>query len=196
MDTLSYYSKNSRSFYEATINADMSQIYESFLPLIPLGGTILDFGCGSGRDSKYFLSKGFDVVAVDGSEEMCNLASKLLVKEVKKMFFSDLDSIATYDGIWACASILHLERSCLKDVFRKMERALKKGGYIYSSFKYGDKEEYINERYYTFFNESSFTEFLKGVDNLVIQIIWTTYDSRKEFSNIKWLNVILKKEVL
>ena len=196
MDTLSYYSKNSRSFYEATINADMSQIYESFLPLIPLGGTILDFGCGSGRDSKYFLSKGFDVVAVDGSEEMCNLASKLLVKEVKKMFFSDLDSIATYDGIWACASILHLERSCLKDVFRKMERALKKGGYIYSSFKYGDKEEYINERYYTYFNENKFKEFIKGVDNLVVQKLWSTYDSRKEYSETKWLNVILRKEVL
>ena len=196
MDTISYYSKNSKAFYEATINADMGKIYESFLPLISKGGTILDFGCGSGRDSKYFMSQGFDVVAVDGCEEMCNLASKFLGKEVKKMLFNDLNSVASYDGIWACASILHLEKSSLKDVFRKMERALKNGGYIYTSFKYGDKEEYINERYYTFFNESSFTEFLKGVDNLVIQIIWTTYDSRKEFSNIKWLNVILKKEVL
>ena len=196
MDTISYYSKNSKAFYEATINADMGKIYESFLPLISKGGTILDFGCGSGRDSKYFMSQGFDVVALDGCEEMCNLASKFLGKEVKKMLFNDLNSVASYDGIWACASILHLEKSILKDVFRKMERALKNGGYIYTSFKYGDKEEYINERYYTFFNESSFTEFLKGVDNLVIQIIWTTYDSRKEFSNIKWLNVILKKEVL
>ena len=157
MDTISYYSKNSKAFYEATINADMGKIYESFLPLISKGGTILDFGCGSGRDSKYFMSQGFDVVAVDGCEEMCNLASKFLGKEVKKMLFNDLNSVASYDGIWACASILHLEKSSLKDVFRKMERALKNGGYIYTSFKYGDKEEYINERYYTFFNESSFT---------------------------------------
>ena len=77
-----------------------------------------------------------------------------------------------------------------------MERALKEGGYIYSSFKYGDKEEYINERYYTYFNENKFKEFIKGVDNLVVQKLWSTYDSRKEYSETKWLNVILRKEVL
>jgi len=192
--TLNYYNNNAEAFINGTISVDFSATQDKFLNLLS-GKKILDFGCGSGRDAKNFLNKGFQVDAIDGSEELCRIARENINMPVKQMLFSELNDIEKYDGIWACSSILHLPKEELKDVLYKMIRATKNGGYIYASFKYGDFEGYRNERYFTDFKEESFKEFIKGFPELMMIEEWVSNDARPGRSDEKWLNLILKKSV-
>ena len=192
-NTISYYNNHAADFVDNTVMVDIKEIQDRFLKYIPEKGSILDLGCGSGRDSKYFCEKGYKVTATDGSKELCALASEIAGIEVKCMLFSDLDEIEVYNGIWACSSILHLTKTELKDVFFKMLRALKDEGYIYTSFKYGNFEGWRGDRYFTDFTENDFKEFLEGIPGAEIQEMWITADARPGRGAEKWLNMILKK---
>ena len=160
---------------------------------LPDGAYILDFGCGSGRDAKAFLDMGYRVDAIDGSEELCRIASDITGITVCRKLFSELDECGKYDGIWACASILHLPKEELKSVFGNMLRAVKTGGYIYASFKYGEFEGYRNERYFTDFTEDTFGKFISDIKAIRIIEKWVTSDVRPGRGDEKWLNLILKK---
>lgn len=192
-DTLDYYEKNAEAFADGTVNVEFTDIQDRFIYLLPKNGYILDFGCGSGRDTKYFISKGFKVDAVDGSEKLCRIASKNTGITVRQMLFSELNAFAIYDGIWACSSILHLPKEELRDVFHKMIRAVKRGGYIYTSFKYGEYEGYRNERFFTDFTKKSFREFIDAYSKMEIIEEWVSADARPGRSDEKWLNLILRK---
>ena len=136
-ETLRFYDQNSEEFTAGTLAADMSQARSRFTAHLPPKGIILDLGCGAGRDAKAFLDAGFRVDAVDGSAELCASASAYTGIPVKQMLFSELDACERYDGIWACASILHLPKAELADVIGKIAKALKTGGVLYTSFKIG-----------------------------------------------------------
>lgn len=138
--TINYYNKYTKSFIQTTRSVDFTNIQNKFLSYLPSGAFILDFGCGSGRDTKYFLKRNYNVTAIDGSEEICKEASKYTGIKVKQMLFEELNDQNIYDGIWACASILHLSKNDLFLVFHKMNKALKENGIIYTSFKYGEFE--------------------------------------------------------
>ena len=191
--TLDYYNKNASSFAETTIDVDFQETQKRFQKLLPMQGYILDFGCGSGRDTKYFLSQNFLVDAIDGSEKLCRIASDYTGIKVKKMLFKELDEIEKYDGIWACASILHLPQNELQMVFRKMVRALKRDGIIYTSFKYGDFEGERNGRYFIDFTEEKFNKFILNIENVKLKEEWITCDVRPGRGEEKWLNIILQK---
>ena len=191
--TLEYYNRNAWEFPEGTSGVDFSGIQNRFLSHLPEGALILDFGCGSGRDTRYFLGKGFRVEAADGSEELCRLASVYTGIPVKQMLFQELEETEKYDGIWACASILHLRREELPEVFRKMYRALKPGGILYVSFKYGDFEGERNGRYFTDMTEETAEELLESVPELKIKERWVTGDVRAGRGAEKWLNMILRR---
>ena len=192
-NTLDYYNEKTEEFIDATVNVDFSETQDKFLSLLPQGAHILDFGCGSGRDTKYFLDKGFFVTATDGSVELCKFASELSGIEVKQMFFEELSEFETFDGIWACSSILHLPYAELKDVMQKMIRAVKSGGIIYTSFKYGTFEGERNGRYFTDMDEAKFNEFLQGFSDVKLEALWVKGDVRPDRSAEKWLNLILRK---
>ena len=170
--TLDYYNAKATEFVSGTINVDFTEIQDAFLELVPKGGNILDFGCGSGRDTKYFLSKGYEVDAIDGSEEICKIASEYTGISVKQMLFEELDVCEKYDGIWACASILHVEKNALPSILRRMQTAIKQGGIIYTSFKYGNFEGVKNGRFFTYLMEESLIEILKEIPELIIEKIW------------------------
>ena len=191
--TINYYNLNAKNFIENTQNADMHLAQEKFLQLLPGSASILDFGCGSGRDTKYFLDAGMQVDATDGSEELCRLASEYTGIPVRQMLFEELDAKAQYDGIWACSSILHLSKESLKDVLRKMIAALKENGIIYTSFKYGTFEGERNGRFFTDFTEKTFREFSVGIEGMQIEEIWITGDVRPGRGEERWLNLILRK---
>ena len=191
--TLDYYNQKTEEFIEATVNVDFAETQEKFIKLLPIGASILDFGCGSGRDTKYFLDKGFNVTAIDGSVELCKFASALTGIEVKQMFFQELSEIEAYDGIWACASILHLSYAELVDVMAKVVNAVKSKGIIYTSFKYGKFEGERNGRYFTDMDEEKFNAFLEQFSNIKIEEYWIAEDVRPERSGEKWLNLILRK---
>ncbi|MBO5088710.1 MAG: class I SAM-dependent methyltransferase [Lachnospiraceae bacterium] len=167
---------------------------DTFLDYIPVGGKILDFGCGSGRDAKYFLSKGYNVDAIDGSVELCKIASDYTGIAVKQMLFEELDAVEEYDGIWACASILHVTKEQLPDIIRKIATATKKNGAVYLSFKYGDFEGVKNGRYFTYLTEESFEDIVHNIPTLMIDKIWITTDVRAGRGDGQWLNLILKKQ--
>lgn len=191
--TLNYYNTNAQSFISSTLAVDFSQTQDKFLNLLPPTASILDFGCGSGRDTKYFLDAGMQVDATDGSEELCRLASEYTGIPVRQMLFEDLDAKAQYDGIWACSSILHLPKNALKDVLKKMIAALKEHGIIYTSFKYGTFEGERNGRFFTDFTEETFREFVSDVDEIKIEESWITGDVRPGRGDERWLNLILWK---
>ena len=121
--TLDYYNYHAQSFISTTISVNFKPVQDKFIHALH-GPKVLDFGCGSGRDTKYFLESGLQVTAVDGSEEMCRYASELTGIQVQNMLFQDLDAQNLYDGIWACSSILHLLKSELRMVLSKMVNAL------------------------------------------------------------------------
>lgn len=190
--TLNYYNQNADSFIEGTVSVNFKEVQDKFLQLL-LGKKILDFGCGSGRDTIYFLKSGFDVTATDGSEELCKYASEYTGIQVKQMLFQDLDEVDYYDGIWACSSILHLSKNELRIVMNKMSRALKSGGIIYTSFKYGNFEGERNGRFFTDFTIDEFTDFVKDVKEMAIEEYWITGDVRPGRGDERWLNLILRK---
>ena len=191
--TINYYNLNAKKFIENTQNADMHLTQDKFLQLLPESASILDFGCGSGRDTKYFLEKGYQVVATDGSAELCRLASSFTGIKVKEMLFQELDEIGVYDGIWACSSILHLPKQELLPVIQKMCIALKDNGVIYTSFKYSNFEGERNGRYFTDFMKDTFREFIKVIPELTVEDQWITLDVRPGRGEEKWLNLILRK---
>ena len=192
-NTINYYNQNAENFIANTQNADMHPTQERFLRLLDANTSILDFGCGSGRDTKYFLEKGYRVTATDGSSELCRLASEFTGIKVKEMLFDELDAMNQYDGIWACSSILHLPKKELLPVIWKMCEALKDNGIIYTSFKYGDFEGERNGRYFTDFTEKTFREVVEKIPELTIEEHWITSDVRPGRGEEKWLNLILRK---
>lgn len=192
-ETISYYNKNAESFINNTIDVDFTSTQALFLSKLSYESTILDFGCGSGRDTKYFLEQGYQVTATDGSIELCKAATQYTGIPVKHMLFQELDETDTYDGIWACSSILHLPLPELEDVLHRMAVALKKDGIIYTSFKYGTYQGERNGRYFTDMTEETFSNLLQNIKELKIEDLWITSDVRPGRGDEKWLNIILRK---
>ena len=192
MSTLDYYNKNAQHYFETTVGAPMKQQYDLFLKYFK-GGRLLDLGCGSGRDSKFFKDLGFDVTAVDGSEEMCKLAREYTGLDVKCLNFIDLREIGYYDGIWACASLLHVDRRFLLDVLKKTRDALKQSGYMYAALKNGEGEEVTPEGRY--FNYVTYDKFEELTNLAGLQIV--DFYSGKSVSNPNetryWNNFMFKK---
>lgn len=191
--TIAFYNENAAAFVNSTLSVDFMETQERFACKLKDSANILDFGCGSGRDTRYFLEKGFKVDATDGSEELCKMASEYTGIDVKCMLFQELDEIGKYDGIWACSSILHLPKAELKPVLAKMLKALKYDGIIYTSFKHSDFEGVRNGRYFTDFTIDVFKEFISDCD-IEISEYWITGDVRPGRENEQWLNLILKKK--
>lgn len=191
--TIDFYNQNACDFIAGTIAADMSDARNRFLSYVEENGRILDWGCGSGRDALYFQSHGYDVVATDASKVLCQ---KLLEKadfSVRCECFDELNEQAFFDGIWACASLLHVGMDDLPRLFQKARNALKPAGYLYVSFKYGEFQGERNGRYFTDLTEVSMCSLLNKVKKLEIVEEWTTTDVRPD-RNEKWLNVIMKRE--
>ena len=99
VDTIDYYNRNVQDFVDRTVSVDFTRIQNVFLELLPRDARILDFGCGSGRDTKYFLDCGYQVDAMDGSIELCRAASEYTGIHVKRILFQELDEVEKYDGI-------------------------------------------------------------------------------------------------
>ena len=192
--TINYYNEMSQEFIDSTVNVDFTMTQNKFMNKLQAGCHILDFGCGSGRDSKCFINKGFQVTAIDGSIELCKYASELTGLNVKHMYFQELCDIDVYDAIWACSSILHLPYYDLKDVMAKMIVALKQNGIIYTSFKYGKYEGERNGRYFIDMDDDKFKNFIINYPNITVEELWITGDVRPGRSNEQWLNVILRKK--
>ncbi|MCT4592794.1 MAG: class I SAM-dependent methyltransferase [Anaeromicrobium sp.] len=188
-----YYNENAESFVENTLNADMANLYDRFEKYFIKDNSILDLGCGSGRDSLYFKNQGYIVTALDYSEKLAKSASKLIGQEVLVKDMREISYVSKFHGIWACASVLHINRIDINMVMKNCARALKDEGVFYLSFKYGDREEMKNGRYFNFYNEESFRQLIKKVGGFKILEMFKTTDVRPGREGEYWLNIIMKK---
>ena len=191
--TLDFYNNNSKTYIESTLSVDMSHLYNDFLKHIPKCGHILDLGCGSGRDSLEFIKQGYNITAVDGSKELSIAASKIIGQEVICSKFEELQLTEKFHGIWACASLLHVNKRDLIQVIKNISSNLEHNGVFYMSFKYGE-DKYIDEkgRYFNCYTEETFKEMLSQVPNLKIKTIYKSGDTLGGRNNLVWLNIILE----
>ena len=185
--TKQYYSTNYKEYISSTQNVDMTEHYSRFLPYLLQGAKILDIGFGSGRDMLYFVSKGYNVFGVDNVSEFVDNATENGLN-VRLCDFHNLPYAEMFDGIWACASLLH--SNDLPLAFDNLYKALKVGGYIYLSMKYGNSTSIENGRFYQYINEEKLKELCKN-SNLSIVEIYNSEDLLKR--NNGWINAVLTK---
>ncbi|WP_368873493.1 class I SAM-dependent methyltransferase [Shewanella algae] len=192
--TIDFYQNEADSFFADTVDVDMSALYSKFLSRLPSGTAILDAGCGSGRDSKAFKSLGYEVTAIDASSEMVRRAAEHSGVDVRQSTFDEVTEIEAFDGIWACASLLHVPFEQLPDSMIALRNALKAGGIWYLSFKYGSGDREKDGRHFTDMNEDRFKSLLDTVGELDVLESWVTMDARPD-RNEQWLNLLLRRTV-
>jgi SAM-dependent methyltransferase len=193
MDSIGYYNTYSQAFYDRTIHADLSDIYDRFLPYVPQAGRILDAGCGVGRDSKFFVSQGYQVLPFDGSVEMVRMTSQLLGQTALHLVFENIGFSNEFQAVWANASLLHVPYENLKGILQHFNRALLPSGIFYASFKYGASMRQADERVFFDMNESTIIPYLKGIFTPLE--IWKSADTRSQFAaspDRSWLHIIAK----
>jgi SAM-dependent methyltransferase len=193
--TIGYYNKEATAFITGTLNVEMSSLYKEFVPLVKPNGHILDAGCGTGRDSLYFLQQGFSVTAFDGSAAMVSHAQKLIGQPVLQLKFEELDFTNSFDAVWASASLLHVPHAEIDDVVFRISRALIDEGIFYASFKYGVSEGFRNERLFSDYKEESFAELIARHSYFSILKTWKTVDVRPSRSEEYWLNTLCMKKL-
>ncbi|SDT96852.1 DUF3427 domain-containing protein [Halopseudomonas salegens] len=187
-----YYNQNADQFIAATLNVDMLELHRAFLRHLPIGSHILDAGCGSGRDALAFKQQGYEISAFDASESMARHAGKLLQQEVEVKSFNDFEEPASYRGIWACASLLHVPAIEQPAVFARLWHALKPGGVLYCSFKRGNGEREDQGRRFTDAEPEDIQLWAEGLPGLTSTDIWFTSDQRPGRDE-QWLNALLFK---
>lgn len=193
-DTLSYYSRNAANFVAETAELDVSSLRERYLRHVRTGGRILDAGCGSGRDALAFAKLGYEVTAFDACEEMVQLARVHIghVGSVSCMRFDDVRWQSYFDGIWACASLLHVPSASFPAVAMRLVDALRPRGAWYLSFKLGEGERMESQRLFVNHTESSLRKALDGL-GVEMTEAWTSADIRPPHRSEYWLNAIALK---
>lgn len=193
MDTLDYYERYAIPYYEQTIDLDLSEIMQEFVKLLPEDAEVLDLGCGSGRDTKALEEHGFYVTPMDGSAKMCELAEIYTDREVLHLTFEEMDFREVFDGIWACASLVHVPGEDMQRILGKVLEALKPEGVLYFSVYEGERDGVYGGRYYCDYTEKSLKHLLHHFHHAEVIDIWHTDDVRRDKEEHPWLNVLIRK---
>lgn len=193
--SITYYDQHADAFIAGTLDVQMQSLYDKFLPHLPAGAHILDAGCGSGRDSRYFLQQGFAVTALDASWPLVLHDRTLTGLPVLHCRFDEFVASQPLDAIWACASVLHVPQAELVLVMDHLARQLRRGGLFYCSFKYGVGEVSRDGRSFTHLDESGLAALLTKLPLSVVEC-WQTADLRPGRQEERWLNVLLRREDL
>ena len=193
--TVAFYNSNAQDFIEGTLSVDVSHLYAEFESHLPDEASVLDVGCGSGRDLKYFAEQGYQAIGLEPSSELATFAEQHSGKQVICGSIQDTDWRDAFDGIWCCASLLHVPKDDLGAVFKKLAIALRDQGVMYVSFKYGESEEERNGRFFTDLTEESLAAYVSACSELTIEKTWLTKDARPGRESEQWLNAILKKSI-
>ncbi|MGN0159410.1 MAG: class I SAM-dependent methyltransferase [Brotaphodocola sp.] len=192
MDAIEYYNKYASKIFEDTVDLDMEELRQTFLTYLEEGDTILDLGCGSGRDSLAFYELGYDVTPLDASEEMCKLAEIHTGLEVLQMRYEDMTFDDVFDGIWGAAALIHIPEKELETVLVKLIDALYKNGTLYLSFREGDFEGFEGKLYYCDYTPEQLERILKETGRLNVEKIWVTDDAGGD-ADVRWLHVLARK---
>lgn len=191
-----FYERNASEYFAATVRADLSQLYDRFLAYVSPGGRILDAGSGSGRDTLAFLRRGYAVDAFDASPSLARLSTEHTGVRTQVMRLEDFKQTDRYDGIWACASLLHLHADALPDAMARLAHALKPGGALYVSFKYGCTERVTPDgRFFTDLDEPTLSALITGIPELCLREIWVSGGEDKFKGRGAWINAIAVRKM-
>ena len=186
-----YYDANAAAFDARTRSRDLRAEYDAFLALVPPGGSILDAGCGPGRDALFFSQLGYHVTAIDASAAMVALASQRLGFAAQQIPFDRIDYSGEFDGVWACASLLHVPKAEMPGVLARLQRALKPGGVLYGSVKRGPREEFREGRWFNDYEEGSFAALFEA-DGWKLVRVWASDEIRPE-KRVLWVNALARR---
>jgi len=193
MKSISYYNTYPEKFIQRTIDANMSKHHNNFVKYIKKGGTILDLGCGSGRDSLFFHNNGYQVTSIDGAIKMVEYCKTILSNPVIHNTFDDYLPDSKFDGIWACASLLHVERNHLSSIINKYIAQLKTNGIFFMSFKDRAEDFEKEGRHFTCFDKKRLLEFIMQYKNIQILEVTEAIDVRDHTADQSWVSIIIKK---
>lgn len=193
----SYYDKNAEAYAAQTRFTDMSSLYTPFRSLLPQGGRILDAGCGVGRDTRYFIEHGYPVISFDASIEMVKKCREYPHAYCLRLSFEDLDYQEMFDGVWACASLLHLNFDNARRALGRLTNTLKPGGILFVSLRQslnGKESEEVGERYYEYYTESKLEKLISSDFRLEVERIWGSESNLKGDPG-RWVNVLARRRI-
>lgn len=192
--SINYYNNNAEKFIENTFNLSVEELINDFISFLPEKATVLDLGCGSGRDSLYFKEKGFDIHAMDGSKEMVAHTQKYIGEKVQLATFESYETNIKFDGIWALASLLHVPRIDISRTIEKYVDFLEVGGVFFMSFKNREFDYDKDGREFTCFTENELIKMLNEIEKIYLVKTIHTLDVRKDRPDEKWISVIVKRK--
>lgn len=198
--TIDTYDKTANEFIEKVQAYAPEPEREKFVSSIKPGGSILDAGCGSGRDANYFASKGFVVTGIDLSETLLVYARNHSEKHVtfRTMDLRNIDfPDVSFYGIWACASLLHLKREEIAPVLRKFRDLLTAGGILFLLMKEGEGEKLAasstisgDVRFFSYYSTVELKGLTTDAGFLVTELYtWDQNDRNPERPSERWISV-------
>lgn len=191
--SVEFYEANAQSFFDRTVQADMAAPREAFAALLPAGGRVLDAGCGSGRDALALSRLGFQVTATEASPALAELARAHSGLPIQVMTFEQMAWREAFDGIWACASLLHVPRADLPAAVGRLREALVRGGVLWMSFKYGTLQREAGGRTFTDLDETGAAALLQAVGGLDLEALEVTGDVRGDHGGERWLTIVCRR---
>lgn len=193
-----FYDVNAETFISTTRDVDMSDMQQRFLAALPVvdgkPARILDAGSGSGRDALSFRMLGYEVEAFDVSPAMVAATREHAGVEAQQMRFEDFAWDHQFEGIWACASLLHVAEANLPTVIDRLVDHLTQGGVLYLSFKLGTGERIKDGRRFTDMTEASIATLLDECPGLSAPDIWQSKDCRPDRAAELWVNAVVNKK--
>lgn len=194
MDSIEYYNQYAAKYYEDTVNQDMSEIIGQFVEYLEEGDTVLDLGCGSGRDSLTFYEMGYDVTALDASEEMCKLAEIHTGLEILQMTYEDMEFEDVFNGIWASASFIHIPKDEMPVLLDKLADALKEDGILYMSFRKGELEGFSGKCFFSDYTKKELDRLIDKNGGFQVLNMWEDSEIFDAHKDVTWIHVLAKKK--
>ena len=196
--TLSHYERNAEQFFHGTIDHDVSQNIAALVKAIEGAApfTILDLGCGPGRDLKTFSTLGHHAIGIDGTARFVEMARAYSGCEVWRQDLVHLDlPAARFDGVFANAVLFHVPRAVLPKVLGELHACLKPGGVLFASNPRGDNQEGWNgERYGSYHDLEQWRRFMEDAGFAYVQHYYRPEGLPREQQ--PWLASVWRKPIV
>ena len=191
--TEAFYRENAQSYFHRTFELQMDHLYRPFLEAVGDGRRLLDVGCGSGRDVKAFRVLGYDAFGIDPSPDLVALATAHAGPYFSVARAETYKAHDRFDGVWACASLLHLRRADLHSTMRNLRALLKQGGVLFASVQLGAGDcAQPDGRWYIYYSAAEFKDATTESGLMVLRS-WETNDVLRN-DGPTWINILARRE--